>query len=68
MAQPERDRQTAVALAYHGGDFAPRVVAKGKGLIAEAIIEAASAPDANNNNRRVVEGETQEEEPSVENH
>ena len=37
-------------------------------VIAEAIIEAASAPDANNNNRRVVEGETQEEEPSVESH
>jgi flagellar biosynthesis protein len=32
---------SAVALAYHGGDAAPRVVAKGRGLIAEQIIEKA---------------------------
>lgn len=34
-------RQMAVALAYHGNDAAPKVVAKGRGLIAEAIIERA---------------------------
>lgn len=34
-------RQTAVALAYDGGDGAPRVAAKGRGLVAEAIIERA---------------------------
>lgn len=34
-------QQQAVALAYETGDFAPRVVAKGKGLIAEKIIAKA---------------------------
>ncbi|GAB3537623.1 EscU/YscU/HrcU family type III secretion system export apparatus switch protein [Noviherbaspirillum agri] len=33
--------QTAVALAYQTGDLAPKVVAKGRGLIAEQIIERA---------------------------
>ena len=33
--------QNAVALAYQAGDAAPRVVAKGKGLIAEEIIARA---------------------------
>jgi flagellar biosynthesis protein len=36
-----RRRQSAVALAYQAGDPAPRVVAKGKGLVAEQIIERA---------------------------
>lgn len=40
MVQPNK-RQMAVALAYHGNDTAPKVVAKGRGLIAEAIIERA---------------------------
>lgn len=40
MATPNK-RQMAVALAYHGNDAAPKVVAKGRGLIAEAIIERA---------------------------
>lgn len=34
-------RSLAVALAYAPGDAAPRVVAKGRGLIAEAIIARA---------------------------
>lgn len=34
-------RRTAIALAYQTGDAAPRVVAKGRGLIAQAIIERA---------------------------
>ncbi|MCB5183760.1 EscU/YscU/HrcU family type III secretion system export apparatus switch protein [Methylobacillus gramineus] len=33
--------QQAVALAYETGDFAPRVIAKGKGLVAEQIIARA---------------------------
>jgi flagellar biosynthesis protein len=45
MSKPEQDaaarRQNAVALAYAGGDGAPRVVAKGSGLIAEQIIGRA---------------------------
>lgn len=36
-------RQLAVALAYQSGDAAPKVVAKGRGLLAEAIIERAKA-------------------------
>ena len=34
-------RQMAVALAYRKHDTAPRVVAQGRGLIAQAIIERA---------------------------
>lgn len=42
MTQNEPDgRSLAVALAYAPGDAAPRVVAKGKGLIAEEIISRA---------------------------
>jgi len=33
--------QSAVALAYHAGEEAPKVVAKGRGLIAEQIIARA---------------------------
>lgn len=40
MKLPE-NRKSAIALAYHTGDSAPRVVAKGHGLIAQAIIERA---------------------------
>ncbi len=35
------ERALAVALAYAPGDAAPRVVAKGRGLIAETIIARA---------------------------
>ncbi|HEY6773103.1 MAG TPA: EscU/YscU/HrcU family type III secretion system export apparatus switch protein [Oxalicibacterium sp.] len=31
----------AVAIAYNNGDTAPRVVAKGRGMVAEQIIERA---------------------------
>jgi flagellar biosynthesis protein len=34
--------QTAVALAYREGDLAPRVSAKGRGLVAEEIIRRAN--------------------------
>jgi flagellar biosynthesis protein len=38
--QPDK-RKAAIALAYQAGDSAPKVVAKGRGLIAQAIIERA---------------------------
>lgn len=40
MTSPEK-RQMAVALAYQTGDAAPKVVARGRGIIAKAIIERA---------------------------
>jgi len=40
MNKPDTPQQ-AVALAYQTGDTAPRVVAKGRGLIADAIIARA---------------------------
>lgn len=40
MTNPDK-RKEAIALAYQTGDTAPRVVAKGRGLIAQAIIERA---------------------------
>jgi flagellar biosynthesis protein len=40
QAKPARHQQ-AVALAYQDGDGAPKVVAKGKGLLAEQIIGRA---------------------------
>jgi flagellar biosynthesis protein len=39
--KPEDARKAAVALTYEAGASAPRVVAKGRGLIAQAIIERA---------------------------
>ena len=42
MAKPANDAQrSAVALAYSQTDAAPRVVAKGRGLVAEQIIARA---------------------------
>lgn len=38
---PPQPRQLAVALAYQAGTAAPRVTAKGRGLVAEAIIQKA---------------------------
>lgn len=35
------NRQLAVALAYQTGQAAPKVVAKGRGLLAQAIIDRA---------------------------
>ena len=40
MSKPD-PRQQAVALAYQSGDLAPKVVAKGRGLIADQIIARA---------------------------
>lgn len=39
--KPLDDRRTAVALAYKAGQTAPKVVAKGRGMLADAIIERA---------------------------
>jgi flagellar biosynthesis protein len=41
MEKRPDSQQLAVALAYQNGDRAPHVVAKGRGLLAEAIIERA---------------------------
>lgn len=41
MQQDKLYTQSAVALAYESGDLAPRVVAKGSGLLAERIIAMA---------------------------
>ncbi len=38
---PPEDRRSAVALAYLETDAAPRVVAKGRGAVAQAIISRA---------------------------
>lgn len=40
-ADAQARRQSAVALAYAAGSAAPKVVAKGKGLVAEQIIGRA---------------------------
>ena len=41
MSKPDAPMQNAVALAYQNGDSAPKIVAKGRGLIAEQIIARA---------------------------
>ena len=41
--QPPHRRRQAVALAYHGGDRAPTVLAKGYGELAERIVNEAQA-------------------------
>ena len=38
----KKRRQNAVAIAYGSGDAAPKVVAKGQGLVAEQIMRRAS--------------------------
>jgi len=41
MSEPKPPLQSAVALAYQSNDAAPRIVAKGRGLMAEEIIARA---------------------------
>ena len=41
MKKSDEERSLAIALAYSPGTTAPRVVAKGRGLIAEEIIRRA---------------------------
>jgi flagellar biosynthesis protein len=43
--QNKEKRKTAVALAYMPGDMAPKILATGKGAIAERIIETAKEAD-----------------------
>jgi flagellar biosynthesis protein len=46
MSETPKDRTLAVALHYEKGTReAPRVVAKGRGLLAERIVEIAKAND-----------------------
>ncbi len=45
MSPLHNPNQQAVALAYETGDLAPRIVAKGRGLIAEQIIARAKDND-----------------------
>lgn len=42
---PTKKDKTAVALAYQPGDAAPKILAAGKGLVAEKIIEKAKEND-----------------------
>jgi flagellar biosynthesis protein len=41
MNKPKPNQKNAVALAYQTGDAAPKIVAKGRGLIADEIISRA---------------------------
>lgn len=41
MAKPSQPLRSAVALAYQEADGAPRIIAKGRGLVAEEIIARA---------------------------
>lgn len=41
MSEAAHERGAAIALSYHHSDAAPRVVAKGYGVVAEAIIARA---------------------------
>lgn len=45
MAEEDIRKKTAVALRYEPGDEAPKILATGKGHVAEKIIEEAKAAD-----------------------
>lgn len=46
MAEEKKNKlKTAVAIQYEPGEVAPKVVASGKGAVAERIIEAAKESD-----------------------
>ncbi len=45
MSLKNKDRQFAVALAYRKHDLAPKVVAKGSGILAQEIITRAKEAD-----------------------
>ncbi len=42
MASAKPEQRSAVALAYGAGDGAPRVVARGRGILADEIIRRAN--------------------------
>ena len=41
----EKEEKTAVAIAYEPGDAAPKILATGKGAVAEKIVETAKEHD-----------------------
>ncbi len=41
----EKERKTAVALSYHPKDPAPKIIASGKGILADKIIKKATEVD-----------------------
>ena len=43
--EQEKKQKTAVAVAYESGDVAPKILAAGKGEVAERIIEKAKEND-----------------------
>ena len=45
MEYKEKELKTAVALSYDAGDEAPKILASGKGYVAEKIIERAVYED-----------------------
>ncbi len=45
MAEEKKKIKTAVALEYEPGDDAPKVIASGKGQVAERMIEKAKEAD-----------------------
>ena len=45
MQEEEKKPKTAVALSYEPGEEAPKILAAGKGVIAERIIETAKEAD-----------------------
>ncbi len=45
MVEEKKKEKTAVALAYTPGERAPKILATGKGLVAEKIIEVAEEND-----------------------
>lgn len=42
---PKNKRDKAVALSYNSNDIAPRIIAKGQGIVAENLIEKAMEED-----------------------
>ena len=45
MEQTEKSNKTAVALSYEPEDKAPKILAAGKGYVAEKILEVAAQED-----------------------
>ena len=45
MAEQKEKQRTAVALAYEPGDQAPKILATGKGAVADKSIDAAKEAD-----------------------
>lgn len=45
MQEEEKKPKTAVALSYEPGEEAPKILAAGKGVIADRIIETAKEAD-----------------------